>query len=212
MPRITEIRPARRRPGWCEILLDGAFFCRLPRPAADEAGLTEGAELEVAELEAVRDRAHREEALDRALRYLSHRPRSRFELERYLRDRGYVDAAVGAAIERLEELGYLDDREFAAAFARDRIRLRPRAAARIEAELRKRGVGREDARRGVADAMASEEVEEADLLRRAAEKAWRRLRDRDPGTARRRLLGYLSRRGFAASDAWPVVRELTGDD
>lgn len=168
--------------------------------------------MEGVELERIRDRAHREEAIDRAFRYLGHRPRSRFELERHLRARGYVEPAVRSAVERCEELGYLDDREFAAAFARDRIRLKPRAPARIEAELRERGVDREVARAGVADAMASEEVEEGELLRRAADKAWRRLRGRDLETARRRLVGYLSRRGFRAGDVWPVVRELLGED
>lgn len=212
MPRITAIRPTERRPGWCDIFLDGDFSCRMPRSAAEEAGLAEGVEVELAELERIRDRAHRNDAVDRALRYLGHRARSRFELERYLRGRGYVEPAVRAAMERCGELGYVDDREFAAAFARDRIRLKPRAPARIEAELRKRGVGRDVARAGVADAMASEEVGEADLLRRAAGKAWRRLRGRDPETARRRLLGYLSRRGFAAADAWPLVRDLLDED
>lgn len=212
MPRVTGIRPARRRPGWCEILLDGAFFCRLPEAAAEEAGLREGVALEAADLEALRDRSHREEAIERAFGYLSHRPRSRFELERHLRARGYVEPAVRAAVRRCEELGYLDDREFAAAFARDRFRLKPRAPVRVEAELRKRGVSREDARAGVADALESEGVDESELLRRAAATGWRRVRSRDPDTARRRLLGYLSRRGFAASDVWPLVRELIGGE
>lgn len=150
-------------------------------------------------------------ALERALAYLSHRPRSRFELERHLRDRGYVDAAIGAALARCEALGYVDDREFAAAFARDRIRLRPRSPVLMEAELRKRGVSVEDARSGIADALVGEGVEERDLLRRAAEKGARRLRGRERETARRRLLGYLSRRGFRASEARVVVADLLGD-
>lgn len=210
MARITAIRATQSRRGWCEVFLDGAPFCRLPRSAAEEAGLAEGIEVDPERLAAVRDRAHRKAARERALRYLGHRPRSHFELERHLRERGYARTAVEAALERCAELGYLDDRAFAAAFARDRIRLRPRAVRLMEAELAGRGVAPADARAGIREAMADEGVEEADLLRRAAQKAWSRLQGRDPETALRRLLGYLDRRGFAAADAWSVARELAG--
>lgn len=178
----------------------------------ERAELAVGDELDAGEFEAIRDRAHREAAFQHALRYLSHRPRSRLELERQLRARGYVDNAVRAAVERCASIGYVNDREFAATFARDRIRLRPRASRLLEAELRDRGVSRRAARSGVAEAMASEEVEERDLLRRAAEEGWRRLRQRDPQTARRQLGEYLRRRGFRAEEVRGAVADLLGRD
>lgn len=190
------------------MFLDGAFFCRLPERGA-AAVLEVGQELAPARLEALRDEAQREEAVERALRYLGHRPRSRFELERHLRSRGYVEPAVRESVRRCSELGYLDDREFAAAFARDRIRLRPRSVSLLEAELRRRGVSLSDARAGISAALRDEGVTEEELLRRAAEKAWRTMPRGEPERARRRLHAYLTRRGFDASAARAVVDEMT---
>lgn len=146
--------------------------------------------------------------MDRALRHLSHRPRSRFEVERHLRKKDYPEPAVAAALERCAELGYLDDRSFAAAWARDRIRLRPRATALMEAELRRKGVSPEDARAGIADAFREEGTTEEALLLRAAEKRWRTLSGRSPEAARRKLLGYLDRRGFSAAESREVTESL----
>lgn len=212
MPTITALERSRGRRGWRDVHLDGKFHCRLPRQACREAGLAVGVELAPDELARLRDEAHREEAVDRALRYLSHRPRSRFEMERHLRRKGYVHSAVEAAVARCTELGYLDDRAFAAAYARDRIRLRPRAAALLVSELGKRGVSYEDARAGVDRAFTDEGVTERALLRRAAEKRWRALRGREPEEIRRKLQGYLARRGFTGGEVFEVVDELVGTD
>lgn len=207
VPRITALKRSRRR-GWREVELDGAHFCRLPEDAVEETGLAEGDELSPARLTALRDEAHRRDAMDRALHYLGHRPRSRFEVERHLRRRGYVESAVAAAVERCLELGVLDDREYAAAHARDRIRSRPRAPARIASELRKRGVSAEDARAGIARALEEMGTSEAELLRRAAEKKVSVLRARDPEARRRRLYGYLRRRGFRHGAIREIMDEL----
>lgn len=207
MARVTALKASGRR-GWRDVELDGAFFCRLPDDAVQEAALAVGDELTPDRLAALRDEAHRLDAVDRALRYLGYRPRSRFEVERHLRRRGYVEAAVTAALDRCAELGVLDDREYAAAHARDRIRSRPRAPARMESELRSRGVSPEDARAGVASALEEMETSEAELLHRAAEKKVGALRAADEETRRRRLYGYLRRRGFRHGAIMGIMDEL----
>lgn len=152
---------------------------------------------------------HRREAMERALGYLSHRPRSRRELERYLRRKGFEERALEKVIARCEELGYVDDRAFAEAFVRDRIRLRPRGAFRLESELREKGIDPELAREAIREAFRQEEVTERELLERVARKQWERVRGKDPRTARRRLVGALRRRGFPAGEIYRIVEELT---
>ncbi|MYA32985.1 MAG: regulatory protein RecX [Gemmatimonadales bacterium] len=166
-----------------------------------------GLRLGFAELDAVQTARGRAEAMFVGLRYLSVRPRSRREVERRLwRDR--IDqAAIQHALERLAALGYLDDSQFAASFARDRIRLRPCGTRRMQSDLLARGVSREDADRGISEAMAEEGATEEALLQRVAAARMRRLTGADPSRARRRLFDYLARRGFAASRirAWIEV-------
>lgn len=208
MPRITSLERLRRPRGWVRIHLDGAPFCELPRAPVEEEGLTVGDEVSRASVASLRDEAQRRAAVERSVRYLAHRSRSRFEVERYLRRRGYHEDAVRAALSHCEERGYLDDREFAASWARDRIRLKPRAPVLMEIELRRKGVSRPDARAGIDRAMEDEEVSEEDLLSRAARRARRRVGSGDPDALRRRLHGYLRRRGFRSGEVRRMVDAL----
>lgn len=155
-----------------------------------------------------RDSLPDEEAWNAALSYLSYRVRSRRELERHLRRRGYECERIAAVVERCQRLSLLDDLSFATAFARDRIRLRPRGVLRLERELLAKGVGRADARAGIQAALRDEDVTELDLLRAAARKRWRRLSAADPAKARRRLYDHLVRSGFPRDHVREVVRLL----
>lgn len=196
MRRIEALSASERRRGWIGIRLDGALRFSLPRDVVRELGLEVGDAVDPDALARRQASEEREEAVGRALRYLSVRPRSRRELERHLSRKELPPPAIRAALERCADLGYVDDRAFAAAFARDRIRLRPRGVARMVAELRRRGVGSADAEAGVADALQDEGVTERELLERAADRADSRLAGLDREVARRRFHAYLTRRGF----------------
>ena len=199
MPEITRLEPDRRRPWWIDFHLDGVFYCRLKREDAESWGWTVGTELSPVEIDQL-ETAQRREALHRALRYLSVRPRSCHELERHLKSRAHSEAAIDGAICECDRLGYVDDEAFAAAYARDRIRLRPRSPTLLKAELRSRGVRAADADAGIASALEDEGVDLAALLERAARNGAKRLRGQDRTVARSRLAGYLSRRGFSVAD------------
>ncbi len=148
-----------------------------------------------------------EEAMDAALGYLSHRPRTRVELLRHLRARGLAEHAEAVVI-RCEELNYVDDAAYARSFARHRIRMRPRGTLRLVSELLGRGVDRDTAERGVGEALSEERVTEADLLRSAARRRLPALRDLDRPVARRRLAVYLARRGFRRESVRRAVDDL----
>lgn len=198
MPNVTGLDPAKRRSGWIEIQLDGAPLCVLPQEDVWRLGLAKGDSIEQNELEALLLESQRAEAMRIGLRYLSVRPRSRREVDRRLRRDRLEAAAIEPTLDRLVELGYLDDADFAAAFARDRIRLRPCGVRRLRSDLLSRGVSASDAEAGIAAAMDEERVTEQDLLDRVAGKRAARLTDVDGEKAKRRLFAYLARRGFAA--------------
>lgn len=145
---------------------------------------------------------------DAALNLLSYRARTRAELRRKLVAKDFRPARVDACLERLQERGLLDDRAVAAAFVRDRLRFRPRGSVRLAQELRAKGVRGDVARQVVEDVLGEEEVTEADLAQEVAE-GWvarqspglltalvRADRSPEAEKARRRLHGYLARRGF----------------
>jgi regulatory protein len=210
VPRVTRLERTDR--SGVLVHLDGAPFRHIPESVAVARALRVDDVLAPGEVDALAAEADRVEALDAALRFLSWRPRSRAELARHLRDRAHQGPAAEAALRRCEELGYVDDRAFALAFVRDRLRLRPRGRARLLAELFARGVDAADAESAIDRAFAESGSSEPELLRRLATRRARGLAGLDAETARRRLAGYLMRRGFPGPEVRAVVDEILDSD
>jgi regulatory protein len=161
-------------------------------------------------------------AFEIAAHFLGTRPRTSWELERRLRRAGTDDAVIAATLERLAELGYLDDAAFARWWAEQRDRHAPRGRRMIEAELRQRGVPRELIEEFRAEHAAPDRVlEDASLPGTEAERARdaleRHLRGRplpSEPKALQRIGMYLMRRGFDSETARGAIRALgtEGDD
>src|SRR5215203_6461965 len=200
MPEITRVR---ERGGRARIFVDGEFWAEIDVDVAVERGLREGAALGLEELEAARVAGERALAMNRALHFLGYRARSRREVRDRLRRYGYGEETVGTVIRRLEELGYLDDEEFARTAAREKARrYGPR---RVSAELRRSGVDAELAQDVVEEEFASRgEVQEA---RSAAARRYNR---GGSNAEARRVYGFLMRRGYSAGVCAEVAREYRG--
>jgi regulatory protein len=207
VPRITTLEP-ERRDGRIRLAVDGRELGTLPASFVLQRGLRKGESLDEAELEALLREGAGALAMEAALHCLAHRPRSRVELERHLRRKSHPPDAILYAINRCQELGYLDDEAFARAFVRDRIRLRPRGRYRLRSELRERGLAPDIADAAIEAAFQETGVSERELLRSIAEARAFRLRQAEPASARRRLSSWLLRRGFARSDVRRVVEDL----
>jgi regulatory protein len=216
--RVTAIAPVPRRPDRLEIVLDGDRRLSLAAEVADRAGLRLDAVVSEADLE----RAEAEDRLWRARQdafaFLAYRARSTAELRRRLAVRGHDPATAQRVLEDLLRSGYLDDDAFGQAFARDRLRSRPRAPRLIERELRARGLAPDTAGDAVAEALLDHGRSELDLARDVV-AAWVR-RNPPPGGGdpdralrrRRRLHGHLARRGFSGDLIRAVLEELPPGD
>ncbi len=145
---------------------------------------------------------------DAALNLISYRARTRTELRRRLRQKGFTPARIDPCLDRLQEKGFIDDGAFAEAFVRDRLRHRPKGTSALSAELRAKGVDGALATRAITRVFEEATVDDAVLARHVADLWVRRQSqdllealasaDRTPEgeKARRRLTGYLMRRGF----------------
>lgn len=144
-----------------------------------------------------------------ALRLLERRRRTRFDLERRLRDKGCEPALIALVLDRLATVGLVDDVEYARAFLNERWGRRAAGWRRIVGELRKRGITADDietaratfeAERGAAD--------EVTAARRAIVQAARRYASLEPRVRHQRLYALLVRRGF---DGDVIQQALRGD-
>lgn len=112
------------------------------------------------------------------------------------------DQVISACLSELGELGYLDDRRFAARFVEDRRALDGWGSERIRSRLDALGVDREISEQAVARANPAEADAALAVLRR-------RLRSPpEDERARRRALGMLVRRGYELELAYSAVRRF----
>jgi regulatory protein len=185
---ITELKFQQRNKERVNIYLDGEYAFGLN--AVEAARLHKGQVLSEAEIAELKDQDERNRAFDRAVKFLSYRPRSRVEVERYLRGKSIDKAVRDDVIGRLEQAKYLDDEAFARFWLENRERFRPRGARALRYELRQKGVGHE-----IISQVLSDLDDEASAWR-AVEGRLSRWSSLPGEEFRQKVVGYLSRRGF----------------
>jgi regulatory protein len=198
MPRITGIRTLARRDDRFRVEVDGQIVATVDARLIVDNGLNSGVEFDDACRARVETGAARLAAFDKALEALGRRSRASAELHRWLTQRGHAAPHAAAAIERLLELGLLDDASYARSFARARAVGRGMSRRRIRAELRRRGVPREVIDSALRDVLEDEAVDEAALAAMVARKRLRSLAGLELPVRRRRLYAFLARRGYDA--------------
>ena len=123
--------------------------------------------------------------------------RTRHDLERRLKEKGFAAGEIAATLDRLTEVGLVDDVEYARAWLAGRWGRRPSGWRRLQQELRAKGVSQEDAERArellSERGGAPDEVQSAAKLAAQARKRYARL---DPQVQRQRLYALLARRGY----------------
>lgn len=136
---------------------------------------------------------------------LARRDHAEAEVARKLGQKGFSAEAARSAIERLRRLGYLDDRRFALRFAESTVRNGRGWGARLRMELLRRGIDPELIAETLAETGAA--FDEGQTLRELLE---RKFPSFSPAAAddreRRRVMGYLLRRGFSMALVLRVVR------
>jgi regulatory protein len=198
MPLVTRLAGHRDR---VKVFVDGEFWAELDAGVAAERGLSEGLALSEEDLAEARVAGERPLAMGRALNVLGYRARSARELRERLLRAGYLGKTVDEVISRLEELGYLNDEEFARELARSEARkYGPR---RIYGDLRRAGIEEEAAREVVEEEFAGRSEHES--AREAAQRRYNTVEESDAQA--RRVYGFLVRRGYSASICAEIARD-----
>ena len=144
-------------------------------------------------------------AREATLRLLNTRMRSRKELAQRLSQKDYSDEVIKQVLDVLSRAGVVDDDQFARAWVNDRLRLRPAGMVLLRRELRSKGISDEIITRILNEHEGDDETERAWMLL-AKRKA--RYAGIDPQVARRRMMGFLARRGFDGQTMYTVVKRM----
>jgi regulatory protein len=143
-----------------------------------------------------------------ALKLLAVRSRSSHEVRQALDRRGYPPDEVAAVIARLTTCRYLDDAEFARTWVTARAHRAAVGPARLARELRAKGI--QEGQIAAALHSLAEEWTPAEAAGEAVRRKLKALTGVPPAVARRRLAGYLERRGFSPEIIIAMCRRHIG--
>lgn len=232
---ITALKADPSDPERVHVFIEGKHAMSVTLDVAAAEKLSVGQECPLARVERLRGAEELQRAYESAIQFLSYRPRSAREVELRLRKKGNAPELIAIVMERLRGHKYVDDTEFARFWVSNRMSFSPRGPRLLRSELRQKGVSQE-----VVDAVLQEQVEAQEVAEAKAEgiaaiwgesggdepaqgsdlanalglaqKKWRTYGRLDPQIARRRLTGFLMRRGYNYDTVDSVLRRLVASD
>ncbi len=143
-----------------------------------------------------------QKAREAAFRLLAVRARSTAELEQRLKLKGFLPEIISATLAGLTAKGYLDDGQFARQLIREKFENSGWGPARLRPELARKGIDK-----GLAEELVGGFFKDRDLAAEVlplARKRWRAWSGRPAEVRRRRLTGFLQRRGYD----WEVISRV----
>mgnify|MGYP001087098738 CR=1 FL=1 len=199
---ITAIKVQRHNPQRVSVFLDGEFAFGLSKFVA--AWLEPGRKLGEAEIAELLEKDTYEVAFQKALQFIQHRPRSVEETQRRLMKKGFSDDVIMVTLDKLQEKGYLDDFIFARLWIENRNAFRPRSNRLLTYELRLKGVADET----IKQALEQFGGDEYELAYQAGIKKAKKCRNETQFDFRKKVGGFLGRRGFHYGIVKPTVERL----
>ncbi|MBN1369346.1 MAG: regulatory protein RecX [Dehalococcoidaceae bacterium] len=184
------------------LFVDGSFAFSVCREIAVDNNLKTGLVLDEGLVFELKREDEKRRCFNAACLLLGYRPRGEAELKQRLVRKGFGSELVSDVTRDLKSRGWLDDEEFARFWTENRREFKPQSAALIRRELKQKGVG-------------------ADIIEQAVagcddyQSAWQAARPRASKSAgldydafRRRIGGFLQRRGFGYGIIKPVIEKL----
>ncbi len=222
--RITDIQALPELPSHRQLFFDGAPFVVLHAALVENFGLRVGLEIEAEVIEKLIAADEVMRAKNYALRLLRETPNNdgndetedsrlrvrsktytKSEMKHRLTREGFSEEAVEIAVEELIDSGHIRDRKYAENWVVRRQKSNPRGKTLLKHELLDKGVDRETAEQVVAQV---ETEDEATLALQLAQKRVKRYQRLPIHVAKRRLHGFLARRGFGSEIVRWVLAQI----
>jgi len=190
--KITSIKQQVKRATRYSVFIDDKYAFSLSDTALLDSKLVPGQELSQEQIRELKQASVDDKLYNNTLRYIAIRPRSRWEIEFYLKRKKASPALIDTILNKLSNVNLIDDKKFAEAFVNDRRLLRPTSRRKMIMELRKKRVADEV----IQAAVGNEQPDEQTALQAIIESKRRQSRYRDD----LKLMQYLARQGFSYGD------------
>jgi regulatory protein len=135
---------------------------------------------------------------------LSRKPHSIYETRRKMLIAGFSATTIDQIVREATEMGWLDDLAYAKLWVHDRLSHKPKGKAMLKRELRAKGVGETEIEEVLSDAA----IDEPTLIGQLVAQQMARHQNDDPVSRKRKLYGYLQRRGFSPDAIRRAMKNL----
>lgn len=201
--KITELKPVKK--SLSLVYIDGEYAMKLDTVTLAENGIRVGSELDDDELHQLIEKSDYKRAKERALWLLSGRDYSKKQLMDKIKKDSSQDAAEEVC-ERMEELGLVNDENYARRLAHDLIYLKKLSVKGARYKLIEKGIDRD-----LCDEILDEfEVDEVEQIVEIIERKYADKLDDEKG--RRRAVAALQRMGYGWSDIKSALSEFEEND
>jgi len=201
---ITDCRVNQKRKDRYSVFLNGEFAFSISASTYHLFSIIKGATLTPKQIEIILRHEEFEKAKEQVLRLLSRRMRSEYELVAYLKRNKFDEATRKRVIAYCTEHGYLNDREYARVFIRDKQNLNQYGFNKIRSQLAKRGISGE-----IIESLADsrDRDEEFKIGLKLAQK--RLIQIKDKTRVKAKLYRYLWQRGFDSEMIGRILSEIS---
>ncbi len=194
--RITDVRTTKR--GRVALYVEGEFLLSMHPDVFAVSGLSVGSEVDTESLETLSAEAELKKAKEKALNLLSYKEYTTKQLTDRLK-RHTDEESAEQAVARMEELGLLDDDDYAERFARDLSERKKFGILRIRQEMRQRGLTNEQIEYATSLLRSDPEEKMREIIARKYPLAY------EDEKVRRRAFSALMRMGYPAAEVRRVL-------
>ncbi|MDE0482454.1 MAG: regulatory protein RecX [Candidatus Poribacteria bacterium] len=203
--KITDIQPHNKFPSHHQLFLDKKPFVIIPSKLVENLGLRVGLEIESQTIEKLIAADEAMRAKNFALNILRENIYSKTQMTQQLEREGFKEQTVETIIIELINSGHIRDRLFAEKWIQRRQKSNPRGRTVLKQELIEKGVDPKTAEQVLAEVKVEDEKKLALQIAQKRAKQYKRL---PIHVAKRRLHGFLARRGFESETIMQVIEKV----
>lgn len=198
--KITAIKAQVKRADRVSVFVDGKYALSLNYSQVLDQKIRTGLEVDNAKLAELKQCSDFGKAYERALNYVTLRPRSEREVRDYARKKQWSPADTEVIVSKLRTRNYINDSNFARAWVESRMAGKKTSARKLKLELKQKGVA-EDI---IKNALDNAEFADSDALSSLISKKLRLAKyAADP----QKLMLYLVRQGFGYDDVKNALQQ-----
>lgn len=190
---ITDIKKERKM--LSAVYVDGEFWAKIDNEILAQNKIKVGASLDETQLEQLKYDSEYKRAKEKSLYVLSFRDHSKKDLFNKLK-KDYSTTVAQDAAARMEELGLINDENFARKFARELLLTKRFSKRRAEIELAQKGISREV----ICEALDSVNYDPVEQIKILLEKKYKTASTDEK--VKKRAVAFLQRYGYS----WDEIR------